>query len=171
MFEIFKTNPYILVTVLAVGDIFGLLGFIIYTVKNSSKEKRAKKIITAAVCFVVIDAVFSFFIISSNTIYDKNANRYFDQNELTYYDTDENAYKLMTDDKLRTYLVSEDGKSMYSAERIYIDKENGCIFYDRTNELTQKTQYIYTDGDGKEYYRLKDVQWDKNGHIKLISEK
>ena len=77
----------------------------------------------------------------------------------------------MTDDKLRTYLVSEDGKTMYSAERIYIDKENGCIFYDRKAELKQTTQYIFTDSNGKEYYSIKDVKWDKSGHIKLISKK
>lgn len=161
-----RANPYILAAVFAVCDIFGLLGLIIYIIKHTVKGKRLKKIITAVICFAAADALLSFFIVSSNSVYDRNGNRYFNSEELKYYDTDGTAYTLETDDMERSYLVSEDRVQMFNTKRIYIDKD-GYIFYDRQNKLKQISEYVFADENGQKYYSFFDVKWDRHGKIKL----
>ena len=42
MFEIFK-NPYVAVAVIGILDVFGIIGFIIYTIKKPEQKKKLKK--------------------------------------------------------------------------------------------------------------------------------
>lgn len=171
MLDMFKADPYTLITLFAVSDIIGIIAFIIYTVKRTSKGKRLKKIVLATVCLVAVDLVMSFFIISSNTFYDRNGEKYRKLDEIKYYSDDGTAYHKTTDEMLRTYLVSEDETQMYLAERVYID-EDGFIVYDRRKEFKKENlEYVYFDTDGNKYYALDSVQWNKNGQIKLVQDK
>ena len=167
MAELFK-NPLVSVTLLAVCDVIGILAFIIYTVKKQTETKKLKKIIPVIAGLVLIDILFSFLIISSNSVYDRNGKRYFSSDEITYYDIKGKSYHISRDDELRSHLVSDDGIQMYIADRVYIDKD-GYIVYDRTNTFKKKDkEYVYYDSEGNEYFSIADIKWKKNGEIKII---
>lgn len=167
MIEMLKNNPAVLMGTLAAFDLIGLVCFIIYTIKNSPQGKRLKKIVTVCSVFVVLDVIISVCIVTSNTYYDKLGNSYHKPEDVIYYDRDNTPYHLTADDKGRDYLVSDNGIQTYSASRIYIDKD-GFIVYDRKNEFKQSDRkYIFCDTQGKEYYSIDTVQWNKSGQIKL----
>lgn len=167
MFKALADNPYALITALSVVDVFGLIGFVIFTLKNTPKGDRLKKILIVCVCFIAIDAVISSFLLTKNTYYDRNGNKYTNAEEVCYYDSDGTVYRLETDEKQRHYLVSEDGKSMFTANRTYVDKD-GYIVYDRANSYTDEdNNKVFTDSDGNEYFSIYEIKWDKNGRIIL----
>ena len=163
MLEIFK-NPYVAVAVIGILDVFGIIGFIIYTIKKPEQKKKLKKIGIAIACFVLADAVISFFIISSNTVYDRNGNRYVEKEKLAYYDKSENVYHIEKNDSSEAYMRSENGLNTFIAERVYIDRD-GYIVYDRFNEFIQKNDFVFTDSNSNEYYLLSAVKWDRHGNL------
>ena len=165
MAELIK-NPLTAVAFITAADILGIIGIVIYTLRKYGKGKRLKKLIITVVCLAAADAVISFLILSSATLYDRNGTSYFEAESVRYYDENQNVYHLITDENLKEYLISENGTSMFLAERVYIDKD-GYIVYDRFDEFKQEKEFIFTNGDGNEYYPIKAVKWYKNGQIAI----
>lgn len=167
MFKVLADNPYALIAALGVVDVFGLIGFILFTLKSTPKGDRLKKILIVSVCFIAIDAVISSFLLTKNTFYDRNGNKYSKSEEISYYDDAGTSYNLYTDEKQRTYLISDDGKRMFTTDRTYVD-ENGYVYYDRTNSFKKVMNgKQYGEIDGKTYYSIFEIKWDKNGRIVL----
>ncbi|MCQ2485147.1 MAG: hypothetical protein MJ168_07415 [Clostridia bacterium] len=165
MFKLLADNPLALIAALGVVDVFGLIGFILFTIKNTPKGDRLKKILIVSVCFIAIDAVITSFLLTKNTYYDRNGDRYSKAEEVCYYDADGTSYRLFTDEKQRSHLISGDGRQMFTADRVYIDKD-GYIVYDRTNSFKEEDNHkMFTDSDGNEYFSIYRIKWDKNGKI------
>lgn len=159
-------NPYIIIAVMIVIDII-TIPFAIKSILK--KDIRHKGIILAVflAVFIVIEVAFSIFYIDSHNFYDREGNTYTSQESVLYYDKDGTGFVLQQTKADCWHFISEDGRRMLLAERMYLDMD-GYLVFDSTNTFTQTDRkYVYTDKDGNEYFRADEITWNKKGEMQL----
>lgn len=157
-------NPYIIIAVMIVIDIITIPFAIKSILKKDIKHKGIILAVFLAV-FIVIEAAFSIFYIDSHNFYDREGNTYTSQESVLYYDKDGTGFVLQQTKADRWHFISEDGRRMLLAERMYLDMD-GYLVFDSTNTFTQTDRkYVYTDKDGNEYFRADEITWNKKGEM------
>lgn len=159
-------NPYIIIGIMIVIDLISI-PFVIRSIMKKNIRKKGAVIAAFLAVFIVIEAAFSFFYISSNQFYDREGNVYQSQEDVLYYDRGGNEYILRQTKVDRWHFISKDSKYMYISERVYVDMD-GYIVYDKENEF-EKTdrKYVFKDSQGNEYFRAEEIKFNRKGEMKL----
>ena len=159
-------NPYVVIGVMIAIDLITLPFIIRKMLRKEGKNKGLKIAILIAV-FVIIEAITSFYYIEANMFYDREGNQYKSAESVVYYDEQGTNYLLCETGLAKKHFVSTNGKIMRIAERSYIDKD-GYLVFDIKNEFKESAEDgVYIDAEGNKYYKAEEVEWKRNGEIKL----
>lgn len=158
-------NPYIIVAVMIVIDIVSIPFAIRAILKKNIRHKPVIIAVLLAV-FVAFEAAFSVLYINANQFYDRDGKAYASEEEVVYFNREGKEFFLRQTKADRWHFISSDGKLMYISERVYLDSD-GYIVYDRNNEFSQTDRkFVYTDGDGNEYFLAQEIKWNHKGELK-----
>lgn len=165
MFEIFKSNPYVVPAILIIADLISIPLITVGICRKHEKGQRIKKIITVIAVIAIIDGAYAFAQLGKNSYYDIKGVKYSAPTQIVYYDKDGNKYTYENGNYGELF-KNENGTHAFTAKNAYIDKDGYLVIITEKLEENADTK-TFTDKNGNQFYHATDVSWSKSGKIKI----
>lgn len=165
MFEIFKSNPYVVPAILVIADLISIPLITIGICRKHQKGQRIKRIVAVIAVIVIIDGGYAVSQLGKNSYYDIKGIKHSDPTQIVYYDKDGNKYTYENGNYGELF-KNENGTHAFTAENAYIDKDGYLVIITEKLEEDVNTN-TFKDKDGNQYYHATDVSWNKSGKMKI----
>lgn len=129
----------------------------------NKKHKQSLVVFILALLFLAV-GLFSGYKGNNNAYFGPKGEGYSSQYDITFYDEAGNTYNYDFDRHGTDYLYINDTEEKLPAHLCYLD-EDAVLFYDKEMNITAVDETRCVDANGKTYYPVRYVDFDKNGDI------